>query len=191
MKSLTTVLLLFVALINKGYCQEGKSHSNIQLIYSAAVGFSHIEIGGPIGTVAPQSSFSIPNLKVGLKLGKHSALALMLPGTVYTDYSTDRHQSRGFEGIVPVFQYWPVKNLWLMAGAGLGLDAPAFYDIKNDEERKFYFGTTSLVGAGYEFWHKRKFALDIQSRVRMGSINKPDGECFGFTADLMLGISRN
>ena len=191
MKSLITVLVMVGVIINKGYSQENKNHPKFHFIYDASVGFSHIEIGGPIGTVSPQSSISIPNLKFGVKLGKHSAVALMLPGTVYTDYSTDRHQSRGFEGIVPVFQYWTVKNLWLMAGAGLGLDAPAFYDIKSDAERKFYFGTTSLVGAGYEFWHKGKFSLDIQSRVRLGSVNKPDGECFGFTADLLLGISRN
>ncbi len=81
-----------------------------------------------------------------------TALLLCLPGTVYRYKWSERERDRGFEAIVPAVQFWPCDRFWLLAGAGLGMDAPAFYDIKNEAERKFYFGGAALAGAGYQIF---------------------------------------
>ena len=49
--------------------------------------------------------------------------------TVYAYTGTGRARKRGIEGLFPSIQYWPSSRVWLSTGAGLNLDAPAFYDM--------------------------------------------------------------
>lgn len=115
---------------------------------------------------------SLPNLKAGYVINKKLALQILLPGSTYK-YN---HKSRGFEGVVVTGQYWLKDRWWVMAGAGLTLDAPAFWTIKEFREADFNTGFPALTFAtGYEFWRKGNFALDIQYRIYAGQANLPDG----------------
>jgi hypothetical protein len=76
-----------------------------------------------------------------------------------------------------------------MGGVGLGMDAPAFYDIKGEEERKFYFGASALAGTGYEIWRKGKFACDIQGRVHFGTAKLPNGTQKGSVVSFLIGFN--
>lgn len=78
---------------------------------------------------------------------------------------------------------------WISGGAGIGLDAPAFYDIKNKSERKFYFGSAVVFGTGYELWQKGKFAIDVQSRMHYGKMNLDAGSQQGMAYSFLVGIN--
>lgn len=122
-------------------------------------------------------------------ISPRTALLLYLPGTVYAYKNEGRERDRGFESIVPAVQYWVGDLLWLLGGVGLGLDAPAFYDIKEETERKFYFGTAALAGVGYELWRKGRFALDLQGRVHYGNAKLPKGRRDGLAFSLLVGFN--
>lgn len=107
---------------------------------------------------------SLPNFHVGKMLPSGDAVLLNLPGTIYRFKGSGRERDRGFEGIIPTYQIWPVNRWWVQLGAGLGMDAPAFYDIENESERRFLFGPAVLAGSGVEVISKNYFSLDISAR---------------------------
>ena len=69
------------------------------------------------------------------------------------------------------------------------MDAPAFYDIKDETERKFYFGPGGVMGTGYELWRRGRFTLDVQGRAHFGSIAAPEGRRNGVAFNVMLGLN--
>lgn len=159
------------------------------ILLGGALGVSSLRLSSPAFPEDRQMGFSLPNIKIGAMLSPRLAMLLYLPGTVYTYKWGGRQRDRGFEGIVPSVQYWAGNRLWLLGGVGLGMDAPAFYDIKDKEERRFYFGTSALAGAGYELWRKERFTLDVQGRVHYGEANTPDGKRKGLAFSILLGLN--
>ncbi len=158
-------------------------------IFGGAGGFSSVQLSAPNFSTERQCGLTLPNLKFGKMISPHTALILYLPGTVYRYKWSDRERDRGFEGIIPTVQYWAADRFWMLAGAGLGMDAPAFYDIKNEAERKLYFGGAALAGAGYEILQIGNFAVDLQGRVHFGNANTPDGNRKGVAFSLLLGFN--
>lgn len=158
-------------------------------IFGVSVGTATTRLTTAALPTQKQSSFSLPNIKVGTMLTPRTALILYLPGSIYSYKESGRVRDRGFEGIIPSLQYWVKDRWWLLGGAGLTLDAPAFYDIKDETERKFYFGPSVVLGTGYEVWRKGRFALDIQSRVHYGTANVPQGKKEGLAFNFLLGFS--
>lgn len=115
-------------------------------------------------------SFTLPNFKIGTMINNRLALVLMLPGGNYKYQDKDR----GFEGFVISGQYWIKDNLWMLAGAGLTFDAPAFYTVKDPKTAGFYTGFPAISAAiGYEIAQGKKFALDVQYRFFIGQSNLP------------------
>lgn len=157
--------------------------------FSAAVGASSIGLKLPGQPAQQEITASLPNFKVGKMLTHRTALLVSLPGSLYTYKGAGRKRDRGFEAIVPSVQYWIQDRWWVLGGAGLGMDAPAFYDIKNEEETTFYFGRAVAVGTGYELWRKGNMAVDIQSRVQYGAIKVPDGTRTGLAVSLLVGLN--
>ena len=107
---------------------------------------------------------SLPNMQFGKMLNARSAILVNLPGTIYRFGGSGRERDRGFEGIIPTYQTWLYKRWWAQLGFGLGMDAPAFYDIKNESERRFLFGPALLAGSGVEVVRKAYFSLDFSAR---------------------------
>lgn len=138
-------------------------------------------------TTSVTFSTTLPNIKVGFMVNKRLELLLMLPGANYKYHSKDR----GFEGFVIGGQYWIKDNWWLLGGAGLTFDAPAFYTVKDPKTSGFYTGFPALsFASGYEVWHKGRFALDLQYRFFMGKSSlSNNGQREGFSNMLIVGFN--
>lgn len=158
-------------------------------LFGAAAGISAFQLNTPYHARPDAGALSFPNFKIGYMLRPNTALVLCLPGSVYTYKGPNRQRDRGFEGIVPGVQFWPTQRWWLLGGAGLSMDAPAFYDIKNESERKFYFGPGALLGTAYELWRKGNKSLDLQARLHYGRQKLPEGIQEGVAISLLLGFN--
>lgn len=142
----------------------------------AGAGASHLEFNVNWTDPLSQNGLTLPNIHVGKMLTDRSAFMLYLPGTVYHYKKYGRERDRGFEGLIPTYQLWITKRWWAMAGFGLGMDAPAFYDIKEESERKFYFGPSALVATGFEMIRKDRFSLDLSARYTWSGIYTKAGD---------------
>lgn len=173
------------------YAQEG-SGQNIDrkgFIFGASIGVSSVHLSFPSAQHQNEISASFPNFKIGAMVSQRTALLLYLPGSIYTYKNESRERARGFEAIVPSVQYWVADRWWVLGGVGLGMDAPAFFDIKDDSERKFYFGGAFVAGVGYDIWRSGRFAIDAQSRIHYGTANIPDGRLQGAALDILIGFN--
>lgn len=185
-KQLTTTALLMAIFFTTNAQTDFERKG---FVFGAAVGFSSVKLSGAGISDRYQVGISAPNMKLGTMISPRTALFLVLPGSVYSQKWDGRKRDRGFEGIVPSVQFWATDRFWLLGGAGLGMDAPAFYDIKDASERKFYFGGAALAGAGFEFWRRGKMALDLQGRMHFGNVKKDDGRLKGIAFSLSVGCN--
>ncbi len=183
--SLSILMLLSVFL----YGQEKTTITRSGFCFSLSAGISTVHLQYPTREISNQITGSFPNMKIGMMLNDKTALMLSLPGSVYSYSRSGRQRDRGFEGIVPTVQYWPTSRLWINAGLGLGMDAPAFYDIKDESERKFYFGGAALLSCGYEVWQGKRTAFDLQLRLHAGNSKQSEGIVTGISGELLFGFN--
>ncbi len=158
-------------------------------VFGAAIGFSSLHLSTPGLADQSVATTSFPNFKIGYMLNPHTALVLCLPGSIYTYKGEGRQRQRGFEGMIPSIQYWLKERWWVLGGVCLALDAPAFYDIKDETERKFYFGFGALAGTGYELWHRKNQSLDLQLRVHYGQPKVLQGVEKGLAFNILIGYN--
>lgn len=132
-------------------------------------------------------SASLPNIKLGYLIHPRFSLMLQLPGATYKS----ENKIRGFEGIQLAGQYWATKNLWINAGIGLTLDAPAFFTVDDIESADFYSGLPSLTfGTGYEIYKRGRFTVDLQYRIFYGRSKTGDSSNRqGLSNMFLIGIN--
>ncbi|WP_397445283.1 hypothetical protein [Polaribacter sp. R77954] len=118
-----------------------------------------------------QGAFSFPDLKFGYMLNNRLALTLSIPGMIYSVNDNDRH----FGGFIPAIQYWVKDRWWIHGGAGLALDSPALYDIKNNVNDDWNTGIAVMASTGYDVYRKNNFALNVQSKLLLGGVNLNNG----------------
>lgn len=111
-----------------------------------------------------QGGISFPELKLGYMLNDNLAIALALPGMIYNFKDNDRH----FGSFIPSLQYWVKDRWWIHGGVGLAIDSPALYDIKDNINDDWNYGTAVMASTGYEVYKKKNFALNIQSKLVLG-----------------------
>lgn len=111
-----------------------------------------------------QGAISFPELKFGYMLNNKLALTASMPGMIYEFQDNDRH----FGGFIPSVQYWVKDRWWIHGGIGLAIDSPALYDIKENVNDDWNFGCAVMASTGYEFYKKKNFALNVQSKIVMG-----------------------
>lgn len=111
-----------------------------------------------------QGGISFPELKLGYMLNDNLAIALALPGMIYNFQDNDRH----FGSFIPSLQYWVKDRWWIHGGVGLAIDSPALYDIKDNINDDWNYGTAVMASTGYEVYKKKNFALNIQSKLVLG-----------------------
>ncbi|MDP2541819.1 hypothetical protein CSC81_08945 [Tenacibaculum discolor] len=111
-----------------------------------------------------QGAISFPELKFGYMLNDKLAVTLSMPGNIYEFQDNDRH----FGGFIPSVQYWVKDRWWIHGGIGLAIDSPALYDIKDNVNDDWNFGCAVMASTGYEFYKKKNFALNVQSKIVMG-----------------------
>ena len=141
---------------------------------------------GPQGFDDAQGGGTFPELKLGYMLNNRLAITVSAPGMIYTFNDNDRH----FGGIIPSVQYWVKDRWWIHGGAGLAIDSPALYDIKDNVNDDWNTGIAVMASTGYEVYRKNKFALNVQSKVLLGGVkldNNIDREAVQFS--LGIGFS--
>lgn len=111
-----------------------------------------------------QGAISFPELKFGYMLNENLAITASMPGMIYKFNNNDRH----FGGLIPSVQYWVKDRWWIHGGIGLAIDSPALYDIKDNVNDDWNFGCAVMASTGYEFYKKKNFALNVQSKIVMG-----------------------
>lgn len=189
MKTFFYSFILISSLSVRAQSQESVEVQRRGFIFGTAFGASSLQLNTTSLVKETQYSISFPNFKIGSMISNRSAVVLYLPGSIYRYKSVGRERDRGFEGIIPSYQYWMNNRWWILSGVGLCLDAPAFYDIKSEDERKFYFGPSIITAVGYEVWSKGKFALDVQGRINYGYSNIPEGRRSGLAVNVMVGFN--
>ncbi len=127
---------------------------------------------------------SVLNLKVGFMISPTTAICLHVPSGGHKQ----NDETRAFEASLITCQHWFTNRFWSSAGLGLAMDMPPFYDFSNDDP-KFYFGTAVSIGAGYEFWKKGRFAMDVQGRVLYGNYDVEGVNRQSTAFDLLIGFN--
>ncbi len=114
-----------------------------------------------------QGTFVFPDLKLGYMLNERLAITAAMPGNIYEFQDNDRN----FGGFIPSLQYWVKDRWWIHGGIGLAIDSPALYDIKDDINDDWNFGCAVMASTGYEIYKKKNFALNVQSKLVLGSVS--------------------
>ena len=95
--------------------------------------------------------------------------------------------------MAPTVQYWFRDRFWALAGIGLGLDAPVFFDVKdpdNHEEEIAYHTGLGIVGAiGYELYQGGRFTIDLKARMTYRNVNIAEGKTAGVSPSILMGIN--
>ncbi len=111
-----------------------------------------------------QGGGSFPNLKLGWMVNDRLAILGIYSGMSY-DY---QDKDRSFDAFMPSVQYWLKDRWWVNAGVGLAMDFPAIYE-DNIKDENWNFGKAVAFSTGYELVQKKKFALDLQTQLLMGT----------------------
>jgi len=162
--------LAFVLVSSITYAQNSNSETTTVrdgFIFEFVVGGGLIGIEDSAGIQTfdkSQGTFVFPDLKFGYMLNEKLAITVSLPGNIYEFQDNDRN----FGGFIPSLQYWVKDRWWIHGGIGLAIDSPALYDIKDDVNDDWNFGTAVMVSTGYEFYKKKNFALNVQSKLVLG-----------------------
>ncbi|PCJ37858.1 MAG: hypothetical protein COA99_12395 [Moraxellaceae bacterium] len=184
------ILILTLTLIaNYTFAQTNLEHKQIErkgFVIGLGLGAGVLTLNTN-NTTNVTFSTTLPNIKVGYMLNERFALLALLPGANYKYQGKDR----GFEGLIIAGQYWLIDNWWLLGGAGLTFDAPAFYTVKDPKTANFYTGLPAFTfTTGYEVWHKGRFALDLQYRIFLGKSNLPNnGQREGLSNMFIVGFN--
>lgn len=162
-----TLIFICLLLFNVLYGQSSDEQNSIQrkgFVFGVGFGAGSLTLNTN-DTTTNAFSTTLPNIKVGYMINKRLAILALLPGANYKYKGKDR----GFEAITIAAQFWAKERWWLMGGAGLSFDAPAFYTVRDPKTAKFYTGFPALTaGTGYEIYRKGKFAIDLQYRFFYG-----------------------
>lgn len=138
-------------------------------------------------TTTVKLSTTLPNIKIGYRFNKKTALCILLPGANYKYQAKDR----GFEAFIAAVQYSLKPHWWTLLGTGITFDAPAFYTVKDPKKAAFYTGLPAITFAtGYTIWQKKSFNLDLQYRLFVGkSVTTNKQYRTGISNMLILGFN--
>lgn len=160
-------LIAFTFISTTAFTQSNSKVKRDGFIFEFALGGGVISIEDSQGIQTfdkTQGGISFPELKLGYMLNDNLAITLALPGMIYNFQDNDRH----FGSFIPSLQYWVKDRWWIHGGIGLAIDSPALYDIKDNINDDWNYGTAVMASTGYEVYKKKNFALNIQSKLVLG-----------------------
>jgi len=167
---LNLACLAFALVSSATYAQNTNSEITTQrdgFIFEFVVGGGLISIEDSTGIQTFdkfQGTFVFPDIKLGYMLNEKLAITVSMPGNIYEFQDNDRN----FGGLIPSVQYWVKDNWWIHGGIGLAIDSPALYDIEDNVNDDWNFGTAVMASTGYEIYKKKNFALNVQSKLVLG-----------------------
>lgn len=190
MKVIAIIILLCISNIIYAQTEKGKFQRK-GFIIGVSLGSSVVNLSTTNQSNQTDFGLSI-NWKIGAMISTRMSVILLGGASSIYDYNgIGRARKRGFEGLFLATQYWTSDRLWIMGGIGATTDAPVFYDLEvdNEDEQNYYWGPGLIIGTGYEFWRKKKFALDIQSKLHYGYANVPEGRKTGLAFNVGIGFN--
>ncbi len=191
MKAVATITLLCVSYLCFSQAESTSSFQRKGFIIGAFLGPSVVNLSTT--DQANQTDFGLTlTWKIGAMVSKRMAVVLLGGASSTYEYNgIGRPRKRGFEGLFVSAQFWANDRLWVLGGIGATADAPVFFDLEvdNADEKNYYWGPGVIVGTGYELLRKKKFALDIQSKLHYGYANVPEGRKTGLAFNLGVGFN--
>lgn len=161
------------------------------LVFGTALGLSHSIQSFP-NKNQNDTDFGL-DLKFGYMIKPNLAILLTSNVSGYDYSGIGRDRKRDFGILAPSIQFWLNDRFWILGGIGLGLDAPVFFDIENpdtDPEETAYYSGLGLIGsAGYELYQKKKFTIDLKTRVGYRNLQITEGKTQGVSIGLLIGIN--
>ncbi|XCF07269.1 hypothetical protein ABI125_05290 [Tamlana crocina] len=187
---LAAVLTVFTLITTATFAQDNlNTETTIKrkgFIFEFTLGAGFIGIEDSQGTQTFdkfEGGISFPELKFGHMLNDNLAITVSMPGKIYEFQENDRH----FGVFVPSVQYWIKDRWWIHGGIGLAVDGPALYDIKENVNDDWNFGGAVMASTGYEFYKKKNFAMNVQSKLVMGTAYL-DGDAQRDAVTFSIGI---
>ena len=178
------ITILGAAIAVAGFAQEDRS-VRTGFAFGGFVGMGAVHFTeGNIGDQT-QGLVSFPNLMAGYMINSRFGIFLKSVGHNYELDGRDR----SFDSYVFSAQYWPADDFWISGGYGPSMDVRAFYESKRKSEG-VNWGHGILIAGGYEFLQRKKWALDLQSRLHLAGVKLDDNtrrEGSSFT--LGLGVT--
>jgi hypothetical protein len=179
------VLTLF--LVAAAAAQEPVLSERSGFSFGAALGAGTLRLNTN-DTITSTVTSTLPNIRIAYQLRPDLAVGVLLPGAIYAYQGKDR----GFEAVLLTGQYWFRERWWVLGGAGMTLDAPAFYTVSDPSAADFHTGFPALAAAvGYELWQKDGWVVHVQYRFFTGKTALPNGgERNGVSNMFSIGIDR-
>lgn len=165
MKKLIIIAIALLGVINVQAQDQRPVRKGFTIGGSAGVGVLHFTKG--MQEKPTQGDITLPNVKIGWFANERTAIYLATAGQIYESEGLDR----SFEGFIPSVQYWTSDKWWVSGGFGPALDTRAFY-ASNKKSRKNSWGKGVLLATGYEIKQRPKWAMDIQARLFMASVDQ-------------------
>lgn len=167
MKTLNIFFTLIIAIISLNLSAQDIQIERSGFVFGFSAGAGVVSLSdNEAGFDQAEGGITFPSLKLGWMVSERTAIVAVMPGMIYNEDQKDR----SFESIIPSVQYWAGDRFWLSGGVGLGMDMPAFYEADDFADGKWDFGCAATAAIGYEIVQRKKFALDLQSRVHVGRI---------------------
>ena len=168
MKNFVFILLILICFTSlKAQLSEPKKMQKKGVSVGLSLGLGQLKLSEN-DTTRKMMAATLPNIRIGYMLSERFALQLLLPGTPYQKNG----KTRGFEAIVISGQYWIKNRWWILGGAGVSIDAPAFWTIDDPKDIQFHWGVPAVTFAtGFEILQRKSFTIDLQYRVYSGKVN--------------------
>lgn len=188
-KILLTIILITLSIL--GFSQTVDKPVKKGFVFGTSLGVSHTIQSLP-NKSQRNTDFGL-DLKAGYMLNPNLALLLTSNVSGYDYAGIGRPRKRDFGVVAPTVQYWFRDKLWVMGGAGLGVDAPVFFDLEdpdnNKEETVYHTGFGAVAAIGYEFYQGKKFTLDLKARTTYRNVNIVEGNTSGISPSILLGFN--
>jgi hypothetical protein len=175
---------MFNAAILSAQNNESKSAEKQGFLIGAGIGGGLLlEKDSGLG-MENYGKMSILNLKLGWMVTPQTAICLHIPSGGHSVNG----ETRAFEAVLVTGQHWFSNKAWGMAGLGLAMDMPPFYDTENDDP-KFYFGPALTAGMGYEILQGKSFVMDVQARCLYGNYEVESVRRQSIAFDILIGVN--
>lgn len=184
-----------IALVYVGYPQgSADSAKPRKLVFGLAAGTAY-SYQTFAGRAQENADFAL-QIEGGVRLNKRFAVLISSSVSTYLYQGVvGRPRKRDFGVLSVAFRYAPMERFSLTGGAGLGVDAPVFFDMespdKNKEETRYYAGPGCMGSLAYTFYRTRFISLDVRTRLSWRQVMAPDGRVGGISTALLIGLNFN
>jgi hypothetical protein len=182
------IVLLILLMLNAGVLSAQNSNPGSPeregFLFGVAAGGGTLLVKDSGNDWLNYGKLSILNLKLGWLVTPQTALCLHIPSGGHSENG----ETRAFEAVLAAGQHWFSRRVWGLAGAGLAMDMPPFYETENDDPQ-FYFGTALSAALGYEIIRRKSFVLDVQARCVYGNYEVESVRRQSIAFDILIGFN--